>query len=101
MIYYNDIIQVENMTISKDEAHFHTLEISRSKIDNTGIYMVRAQNAYGSLSCRCHLVVDEGIRAYIAPEFSRQLDTVYTIVHNEELRMTAQVEAYPAVGITW
>ncbi|XP_011315208.1 uncharacterized protein [Fopius arisanus] len=94
-------IEVENMSIWKDEAHFHTLEINRSKIDNTGIYMVRAQNAFGCLSCRCHLVVDEGIRAYIAPEFLHFLNPVYTVVQNQELRMTAQIEAYPAIGITW
>ncbi|XP_015122953.1 uncharacterized protein LOC107045269 isoform X3 [Diachasma alloeum] len=93
--------QVENMSISKDEAHFHTLEISRSKIDNTGNYMVRAQNVHGCLSCRCHLIVDEGIRAYIAPQFTHLLNSIYTVIQNHELRMTAQLEAYPAVGITW
>ncbi|XP_063987212.1 uncharacterized protein LOC135167689 isoform X2 [Diachasmimorpha longicaudata] len=94
-------IEVENMSISKDDGHFHTLEISRSKIDNTGIYMVRAENAYGCLSCRCHLVVDEGIKAYLEPKFSRSLDSIYTVIQNDELRMTAQIKAYPAVGITW
>ena len=63
--------------------------------------MVKAKNMNGSVSCRCHLVVDKGIRAYVAPEFVRHIDAVYTVKAGGELRMTAQIEAYPTVGIVW
>ncbi|KAK0177708.1 hypothetical protein PV328_001733 [Microctonus aethiopoides] len=99
--YREEIYSHDNVAIWNDEAHFHTLEISRSTIDDSGIYMARAKNAYGSVTCRCHLVVDKGIRAYIAPEFLGHLDSFYTVKAGSELRMTAQVEAYPTVGITW
>ncbi|KAK0181087.1 hypothetical protein PV327_003402 [Microctonus hyperodae] len=99
--YREEIYSHDNVAIWNDEAHFHTLEISRSTIDDSGIYMARAKNAYGSVTCRCHLVVDKGIRAYVAPEFLGHLDSFYTVKAGSELRMTAQVEAYPTVGITW
>lgn len=99
--YREELLANDNLAIWNDEAHFHTLEISKSTIDDSGIYMARAKNSYGSVSCRCHLVVDKGIRAYIAPEFLGHLDQVYTVKAGRELRMTAQVEAYPTVGITW
>ncbi|XP_014296942.2 titin isoform X1 [Microplitis demolitor] len=99
--YREELYSQENISIWNDEAHFHTLEISRSTIDDSGIYMARAKNIYGSVSCRCHLTVDKGIRAYIAPEFLRHLDSIYTVKAGGELRMTAQIEAYPTVGVTW
>ncbi|XP_057334928.1 titin-like isoform X2 [Microplitis mediator] len=99
--YREELCSQENISIWNDEAHFHTLEISRSTIDDSGIYMARAKNIYGSVSCRCHLTVDKGIRAYIAPEFLRHLDSIYTVKAGGELRMTAQIEAYPTVGVTW
>ncbi|XP_044588361.1 titin homolog isoform X4 [Cotesia glomerata] len=99
--YREELYSQENISIWNDEAHFHTLEINRSTIDDSGIYMARAKNIYGSVSCRCHLTVDKGIRAYIAPEFLRHLDSIYTVKAGGELRMTAQIEAYPTVGVTW
>ncbi|XP_015434395.1 PREDICTED: myosin light chain kinase, smooth muscle-like [Dufourea novaeangliae] len=63
--------------------------------------MATARNANGSVSCRCVLVVDKGIRAYIAPEFLCGLDAAYTVKSGGDLRMTAQIEAYPSVGIVW
>lgn len=84
-----------------DDSNFHTLEIIHSTLDDSGCYMVTARNINGSVSCRCNLVVDKGIRAYIAPEFLRGLDAVYTINSGEELRLSAQLEAYPSVGVVW
>lgn len=63
--------------------------------------MATARNVNGSVSCRCTLVVDKGIRAYIAPEFLRDLDAAYTVALGGELRMSAQLEAYPSVGVVW
>jgi hypothetical protein len=45
--------------------------------------------------------VDKGIRAYIAPEFLKPLDMVYTYNEGEEIRLELHVEAYPSVGVTW
>ncbi|XP_072764137.1 uncharacterized protein [Anoplolepis gracilipes] len=84
-----------------DDSNFHTLEIIHSTLDDSGCYMVTARNVNGSISCRCTLVVDKGIRAYVAPEFLRGLDAAYTIRSGEELRMSAQLEAYPSVGVVW
>lgn len=70
-------------------------------LEDSGCYMVTAKNANGSVSCRCNLVVDKGIRAYIAPEFLCGLESAYTVKFGGELRMTAQIEAYPSVGIVW
>jgi myosin-light-chain kinase len=84
-----------------DDANFHTLEIIHSTLDDSGCYMVMARNINGSVSCRCTLIVDKGIRAYIAPEFLRSLDAAYTIHSGGELRMSAQLEAYPSVGVVW
>lgn len=63
--------------------------------------MATAKNSTGSVSCRCILVVDKGIRAYIAPEFLCALDPAYSAQVGGELRMSAQVEAYPSVGVVW
>ncbi|XP_051161896.1 titin homolog isoform X2 [Leptopilina boulardi] len=84
-----------------NESHFHTLEISSSSVEDSGCYMATAKNLYGSVSCRCMIVVDKGIRAYIAPEFTCGLDAAYTLKPGEELRMSAQIEAYPSVGVVW
>ena len=77
------------------------MEISRTKLDDTGQYTVTAKNDHGSISCHCTLMVDKGIRAYIAPEFYCALDAFYTFKEADEIRLTTQVEAYPTVGVTW
>ncbi|KMR05376.1 myosin light chain smooth muscle [Lasius niger] len=84
-----------------DDSNFHTLEIIHSTLDDSGCYMATARNVNGSVSCRSILVVDKGIRAYVAPEFLRGLDAAYTIYSGGELRMSAQLEAYPSVGVVW
>ncbi|XP_011864762.1 PREDICTED: myosin light chain kinase, smooth muscle-like isoform X3 [Vollenhovia emeryi] len=84
-----------------NDSNFHTLEIIHSALEDSGCYMVTARNINGSVSCRCTLVVDKGIRAYVAPEFLRELDVAYTIHSGGELRMSAQLEAYPSVGVVW
>lgn len=63
--------------------------------------MATARNEHGSVSCHCSLVVDKGIRAYIAPEFLCSLDAEHSVREGDELRLSAQIEAYPAVGIVW
>lgn len=83
------------------EDQFSTLEISRTYLEDSGQYTATAKNALGSLSCHCTLIVDKGIRAYISPEFFKPLDLIYTYQENEDIRIEAHVEAYPAVGITW
>lgn len=83
------------------EDQFNTLEISRTYLEDCGQYTATAKNDLGSVSCHCNLVVDKGIRAYISPEFIKSLDLVYTYEENDEIRIQAHVEAYPAVGVTW
>lgn len=81
--------------------HFYTLEISPTQLQDSGEYTVTAQNCLGAVSCHSHLVVDKGIRGYIAPEFIGQLDESLTLKEGAELKLFAQVEAYPSVGIAW
>lgn len=83
------------------EDQFSTLEISRTYLEDSGQYTATAKNELGSVSCHCNLVVDKGIRAYISPEFYKPLDLAYTFGENEDIRLQAHVEAYPAVGVTW
>lgn len=83
------------------EDQFSTLEISRTYLEDCGQYTATAKNELGSVSCHCNLVVDKGIRAYISPEFLKPLDLIYPCEENDEIRLQAHVEAYPAVGVTW
>ncbi|XP_023937954.2 uncharacterized protein LOC112045836 isoform X2 [Bicyclus anynana] len=85
---------------SQDE-YFHTLEIAPTTLDDGGVYEAMARNGSGAISCRCNLVVDKGIRAYIAPEFCCGFDPLYSVCEGDELRISAIVEAYPSVGVTW
>ncbi|KAG7313055.1 hypothetical protein JYU34_000136 [Plutella xylostella] len=87
-------------TRSQDEL-FHTLEIERTCLEDGGVYEAMARNSRGAVSCHCSLVVDKGIRAYVAPEFCCGLDPAYRAHEGEELRVAAVVEAYPSVGIVW
>ncbi|XP_043500905.1 titin homolog [Polistes fuscatus] len=96
-----EIPQDERHVFWDDESNFHTLEIIHSTLEDSGCYMVTAKNIHGSVSCRSVLVVDKGIRAYVAPEFLYGLDAAYTVRLNDELRMSAQIEAYPSVGVVW
>lgn len=84
-----------------NEEHFHTLEITKTILDDSGCYTASARNEHGSVSCRCNLVVDKGIRAYVAPEFITELEVARSVKLGGELRLTAQVEAYPSVGVVW
>lgn len=83
------------------EDNFSTLEISRTYLEDSGFYTVTAKNELGSVSCHCNLIVDKGIRAYISPDFYKPLDLVYTYNEFDAIRLTAHVEAYPSVGVTW
>lgn len=84
-----------------NDGQFNTLEIIRASLDDCGTYTATARNEHGSVSCHCSMVVDKGIRAYIAPEFFCSLDAEHSVRESEELRLSAQIEAYPAVGIVW
>lgn len=70
-------------------------------LDDSGIYTATATNDHGSVSCHCSLIVDKGIRAYIAPEFLVGLENDYEIPYGKEIRLSAQIEAYPTVGVNW
>lgn len=84
------------------EDNFQTLEISKANLEDSGVYSVVAQNVHGSVSCRCNLVVDHGIPAYIAPRFLHNLEPELSEVKKgKELRISGKIQAYPAVGITW
>ncbi|CAK1588427.1 unnamed protein product [Parnassius mnemosyne] len=87
-------------TKSQDEL-FHTLEIAPTNLEDGGVYEAMARNNSGAISCHCNLVVDKGIRAYVAPEFCCGLEPLYEVSVGDELRISAVVEAYPSVGVTW
>lgn len=89
------------LTFSSEDS-FHTLEIDKATLEDCGTYSVSATNKFGSVACKCHLVVDKGIKAYIAPQFSCQLEPSLCEVNvGGELRLSARVEAYPSVGVMW
>lgn len=92
----------DRLTFSAEDTTFHTLEIDKSTLEDSGVYTVRASNKFGSVACKCHLVVDKGLKAYIPPRFSTQLEPNKCEVQvGGELRLSARVEAYPSVGIMW
>lgn len=93
------IVSDHHVFISQD--NFYTLEITQTSLHDSGFYSVTARNDLGAVSCNCHLVVDKGIRAYIAPEFIAAMDSQVSVCEGTELRLFAQVEAYPSVGISW
>ncbi|CAG5003249.1 unnamed protein product [Parnassius apollo] len=80
---------------------FYTLEIAPTNLEDGGVYEATARNNSGAISCHCNLVVDKGIRAYVAPEFCCGLEPLYEVSVGDELRISAVVEAYPSVGVTW
>lgn len=65
------------------------------------MYTATSTNEHGSVSCHCSLIVDKGIRAYIAPEFLVALNSEYSVKYDDEIRLSAQIEAYPSVGVNW
>lgn len=96
-MYFVCVFTTDRHVILND-GQFNTLEIIKASLDDCGTYSATAKNEYGSVSCHCSLVVDKGIRAYIAPEYLCQLDSEYSAVEDGEIRLSAQIEAYPAVG---
>lgn len=85
------------MIINDDQ--LHTLKILRTEIESSnGIYTATARNEHGYVSCHCNLIVDKGIRAYIAPEFICSFPEQCALKEGDTLKLTAQIEAYPAVG---
>ncbi|XP_069686561.1 titin homolog isoform X2 [Periplaneta americana] len=94
-------IKADEHHVFWNDDNFHTLEMSHTKLEDSGSYSATARNANGAVSCHCHLVVDKGIRAYVAPEFLYELEPKYSVREGGELRLWAQVEAYPTVGVMW
>lgn len=76
----------------------HSLKLKRTDLEHSGIYTATAKNTHGYVSCHCNLIVDKGIRAYIAPEFIASFDERNSVKEGDTLRLAAQIEAYPAVG---
>lgn len=91
----------EYFSIYKEAGNFHSLEINQTKSEHSGTYSAVATNSSGTVSCKCNLIVDKGIRTYIGPKFVDKLEKVYSITEGSELRIRAVICAYPAVGITW
>lgn len=86
----------------RSEDGYCTLEISSSLLEDSGEYSATASSSLGAVTCRCTLVVDKGIRAYIAPEFIAEVEPKEVEVQEgDELRLFAIVEAYPSVGVVW
>lgn len=84
-----------------DEGQSNTLEIMPVKLGDSGIYTATLTNEHGSLSSHCNLVVDNGIRAYGAPQFAERMKSDYVVDSGGEIYLTAQIEAYPSVGVNW
>lgn len=84
-----------------DEGQSQTFEISRSKLEDSGKYAVTARNQFGSVTCHFNLIVDKGIRSYIAPEIISSHENNLRFFEGEEIKLAAQVEAYPAINVAW
>lgn len=52
----------ESHIMWQEDGHFYTLEISHAKHDDAAVYSALAYNQYGSVLCRCRLIVDSGLR---------------------------------------
>ncbi|XP_036344439.1 muscle M-line assembly protein unc-89-like, partial [Rhagoletis pomonella] len=103
VFWYKDDQQIveSRRCLITDDGQFHTIELASTILDDSGVYTCTAKNELGSVSCHCTLVVDKGIRAYISPEFYMPLDPLYIYQEGQEIRLTAKVEAYPTVGVSW
>ncbi|KAE8748295.1 hypothetical protein FOCC_FOCC004931, partial [Frankliniella occidentalis] len=82
---------------------FHSLDLSGALLEDGGEYSATATSALGAVTCRCTLVVDKGIRAYVAPEFVAEVGPAREVEvrEGEDLHLFAIVEAYPSVGVVW
>lgn len=48
------------------------------------------------------MVIDKGIKVYISPAFSEDLEpSQLEVKEGGEIRLSARVQAYPIVGIMW
>ncbi|KAK7060070.1 hypothetical protein SK128_021760, partial [Halocaridina rubra] len=84
----------------QEDGHFYTLEISNSTHDDAAIYSACAANPYGSVLCKCRLIVDSGLRSYISPMFLRELED-QSIREGETITLQTVIEAYPTIGVVW
>ncbi|XP_052122221.1 hemicentin-2-like [Frankliniella occidentalis] len=95
----------ENDRISfvRSDDGFHSLDLSGALLEDGGEYSATATSALGAVTCRCTLVVDKGIRAYVAPEFVAEVGPAREVEvrEGEDLHLFAIVEAYPSVGVVW
>jgi len=82
------------------DGNFYTLEISSTKFDDAGSYTVEGRNSQGAVACQSCLIVDGGIRAYVSPIFFTELED-RNVSEGATICLTARIEAYPAVGVTW
>ncbi|ROT75124.1 putative titin-like, partial [Penaeus vannamei] len=87
-------------TMWQEDGHFYTLEISNSTHDDAAVYSVRASNPYGSVMCRCRLVVDSGLTSYISPMFLRELED-QSVREGSTITLQTVIEAYPTIGVVW
>lgn len=103
LVWYKDDVEIEesDRIITWVDNQFHTIEISNTTLADSGVYTATAKNFLGSVSCHCNLIVDKGIRAYITPEFLCNFNSMNVVKENHEVRLSAQIEAYPTVGIIW
>lgn len=93
----------DRYSIHRSDDGFHTLELAGALLEDAGEYSATASSSLGAVTCRCNLVVDKGIRAYLAPEFVAEVgpsDEV-EVCEGEDLYLFAMVEAYPSVGVVW
>lgn len=96
------VLSMDNNRAAWAENNFHTLEFFKTSQSDSGIYGAIAKNSFGSVSCKCKLVVDEGIKAYLAPQFKGTCNPEKVQLNEgEQLHLTAVVEAYPTVVVVW
>nr|XP_053632753.1 myosin light chain kinase, smooth muscle-like [Cherax quadricarinatus] len=87
-------------TMWQEDGHFYTLEISSSTHDDAAVYSASAVNPFGSVLCRCRLIVDSGLRSYISPMFLRELED-QSVREGSTITLQTVIEAYPTIGVVW